>query len=240
MLNQFLDPHTRYARRMARIARWDRPIDGALSRVRAWINMIFVDHAIFRFIYLNHHRVTPKLWRAAQPAPHDIRWFARQGVRTVVYLRGGREHGSWPLEREACQAAGLTLTEFTARSREAPDKETLLRAADFFDRLEYPALIHCKSGADRAGFVAALYLIVHEKRSASEALDQLHWRYGHIRSSKTGVLDSFFERYRDEGEAKGMDFRTWVETVYDPVALQQQARSRFWSSLLVDRILRRE
>jgi protein tyrosine/serine phosphatase len=225
---------------MARIARWDRPIDGVAARIRAWINMIFVDHAIFRFVYLNHHRVTPQLWRAAQPAPHDIRWFARQGVRTVVYLRGGREHGSWPLEREACQAAGLTLTEFTARSREAPDKETLLQAATFFQKLEYPVLIHCKSGADRAGFVAALYLLVHEKRPASEALKQLDWRYGHFRSSKTGVLDRFFESYRDEGEAKGLDFRTWVETVYDPAALQKEARSRFWSSLLVDRILRRE
>ena len=58
-------------------------------------------------------------------------------------------------------------------------------------------ILHCKSGADRAGFVAALYLIVHEGRSVDEALRQLSARYGHFRFSKTGILDAFFERYAE-------------------------------------------
>ena len=88
-------------------------------------------------------------------------------------LRGGREHGSWPLEREACEAAGIKLTEFVVRSRGAPDRETILSAAEFFEKLDYPVLVHCKSGADRAGFMAALFLLVHEKRPLDEAMDQL-------------------------------------------------------------------
>ena len=67
----------------------------------AWLNMIFVDHAIFRLIYLNFHRVTPEFWRSAQPAPHDIRRLAKEGLKTIVNLRGGREYGSWPLDAEA-------------------------------------------------------------------------------------------------------------------------------------------
>jgi protein tyrosine phosphatase (PTP) superfamily phosphohydrolase (DUF442 family) len=230
----------RRSARLARIARWDRPLEGIGDRVRAYVNMIFVDHGIFRLFYLNRHSVDGRLYRAAQPWPHQIRAFQRQGGKSIVYLRGGREHGSWPLELEAAQQAGLEMRDFLARSREAPDREMLLAAPAFFQSLAYPAMVHCKSGADRAGFMAALYVLVHLKRPASEAMQQLSSRYGHFRWSKTGVLDRFFELYRDEAEAKGIPYETWVREHYDPQKLQREFREGFWSNLIVDRILRRE
>jgi len=159
VLKRFLKPEMRYARRMARIERWNQPMDGPWDRVRAWTNMLLVDHGVFRLVYLNKHRVSERLWRSAQPAPHQIARLKAEGVRTVVNLRGGREHGSWQLQKEACERLGLHMEEFVVRSRGAPDRDTILRAKAFFDRLEYPAVLHCKSGADRAGFVAALFLI---------------------------------------------------------------------------------
>ncbi|HEX8166116.1 MAG TPA: sulfur transferase domain-containing protein [Beijerinckiaceae bacterium] len=240
MLNRFLKPELRYARRMARIARWDRPVGGGVARLRAWAHMVLVDHGAFRLFYLNRHRVTPNLWRSAQPAPHQLAWFAGQGVRTVINLRGGREHGSWQLQKEACDRLGLDLVEFVVRSREAPDRDTILEAKAFFAGLKYPAVIHCKSGADRAGFVAALYLVLHEGRTVREALSQLSLRYGHFRFARTGILDAFFERYRVEGEAKGIPFPDWVERIYDPDALMRDFRPSFWSEFVVDRIMRRE
>jgi protein tyrosine/serine phosphatase len=240
VINRFLKPETRYARRMARIARWDQPLDGHAGRARAWVNMLLVDHGVFRLAYLNKHRVSEHLWRSAQPAPHQLARLKAEGVRTVVNLRGGREHGSWQLQKDACDRLGLTLVDFVVRSRGAPDRDTILKAKAFFDALEYPAVLHCKSGADRAGFVAALYLVVHEGRPVAEALRQLSLRFGHFRFAKTGILDAFFERYRIEGEAKGTPFLTWVETVYDPVALEREFRPSFWSDMVVDRIMRRE
>ncbi len=230
----------RYARRMARIARWDRPLVGRLDRIRAWSNMLLADHGIFRLAYLNAHRVTPGLWRAAQPAPTDIAWFARQGVKTIVNLRGGREHGAWPLQREACERHGIALVEFVLRSRGAPDRETILGAGAFFESLQEPALVHCKSGADRAGFFSALYLLIHEKRPLDEAMRQLSLRYGHFRFAKTGILDAFFEAYRREGEAKGIAFLDWVATIYDPARLEREFKTGFFSSLIADRLVRRE
>ncbi|MCG7394625.1 tyrosine-protein phosphatase [Microvirga sp. ACRRW] len=240
MLNRFRKPAIRRARRMARIARWNKPIEGTLGRLRAWANMLLVDHGVFRLIYLNKHRVSERLWRTAQPAPHQIETLAKQGVRTIVNLRGGREHGSWQLQKETCERLGIHLTEFVVRSRGAPDRKTLLKAKEFFEGVEYPAVMHCKSGADRAGFMAALYLIVHEGESVDEAQKQLHMRYGHFRFSKTGILDAFFDMYRREGEAKGMPFLTWLETTYDSKRLEQEFRPGFWSNLLVDRVMRRE
>ncbi|MBM6593826.1 fused DSP-PTPase phosphatase/NAD kinase-like protein [Microvirga pudoricolor] len=240
MINRFLKPETRYARRMARIARWDQPIQGGLGRLRAWTNMLLVDHGVFRLAYLNKHRVSERLWRSAQPAPYQIARLKAEGVRTIVNLRGGREHGSWQLQKEICERLGIHLTEFIVRSRGAPDRDTILSAVAFFDRLEYPAVLHCKSGADRAGFVAALYLIVHEGKPVAEALRQLSVRFGHFRFSKTGILDAFFDRYRAEGEAKGIPFLAWVETIYDPEALERDFKPGFWSNVLVDRVMRRE
>ena len=241
VFKRHLTSEIRDARRMARIALFERPIAGPVSRVRAWANMLLVDHGVFRLAYLNRHRVGQgKIWRSAQPTPHQLAWFKRQGVRTVISLRGGREHGSWPLQREACERQGLTLVEFVLRSREAPSRETILAARDFFAGIAYPAMMHCKSGADRAGLAAALYLILHENRPVAEAMGQLSARYGHFRFAKTGILDAFFALYLREGEAKGLDFLTWVETEYDPEALKRGFRAGFWSDLVVDRLIRRE
>ncbi|HEV7258179.1 MAG TPA: sulfur transferase domain-containing protein [Bosea sp. (in: a-proteobacteria)] len=225
---------------MARIARWDRPIESRGQRLRAWANMLLVDHGIFRLAYLNAHKVTPRLWRAAQPAPGQIAWFARQGVKTIVNLRGGREHGAWPLQREACERHGIELVEFVLRSRGAPERETILAAQDFFASLKEPALVHCKSGADRAGFFAALYLLIHEGRPLAEAMRQLSLRYGHFRFAKTGILDAFFETYRVEGEAKGIAFLDWARDIYDPARLEAEFKPGFFSSLLADWLIRRE
>jgi hypothetical protein len=37
-----------------------------------------------------------------------------------------------------------------------------------------------------------------------------------------------------------MGFLDWVETVYDPDALEREFRPRFWSELVADRLMRRE
>ena len=239
-LPSFSRQDLRSERRLARIARWDRPITGFWQRIYAWTNMILSDHGIFRLFYLNVHQVTPQFWRAAQPAPHDIKRLARQGLKTIINLRGGREFGSWPLEKEAAGQNGIKILDFTLRSRGAPEREAMLKARAFFADLDTPALIHCKSGADRAGFMATLYLLLHENRPLDEALQHLSPRYGHFKWSKTGILDTFFELYRRDGLDKGLTFEDWVANHYDPEALQRDFHAGFWSTLLVDRLLRRE
>jgi protein tyrosine/serine phosphatase len=200
--------------------------------------MIFADHGAFRLVYLNHHQVSHKLWRCAQPAPQQIAAFAAAGVKTVVNLRGGRGHGAWPLEREACERHGIALVRFVVRSTDAPDRETILKAKEFFASIAYPAVAHCKSGANRAGFFAALYVLL-EGGTAAEAMEQLSLRYGHNRYARAGILDAFLERYRDEGEAKGIPFLEWVERHYDPEALARDFKPPFPPDFLMTRLLRR-
>ncbi len=206
----------------------------------SYADMLLVDHGIFRLAYLNSHRMSDKAWRSAQPAPYQLRGFAKAGVRTVVNLRGIRDCGSFWLEQRACQKYGMKLVNFQIRSRAAPSKDELWGAKRLFEEIEYPVLMHCKSGADRAGLISVLYRHLHEGVPMEEAKKELSIRYGHIRQAHTGILDEFFERYIAYNAASPMPFFQWVDTVYDPDELRRTFRSNGWANRIVDSVLRRE
>jgi protein tyrosine/serine phosphatase len=219
------------APRLSRKERWD-----------AWLNLLFVDFSIIRAAFWNLHEIVPGVWRAAQPMPHHLRWAKRHGIKTIVNLRGRRDNcGSYIMEREACREVGLTLVDFPIRSRQPLERPTLLAALELFDKLEYPILIHCKSGADRAGFMSTLYMYLKGGQTLRQAMKkQLSLRYGHLKQAKTGVIDYFFERYLADNEKSPISLRDWVSTVYDRAALQKDFRQSWVAGLVIDYILRRE
>ena len=211
-----------------------------LGPAASYLDMLLVDHGIFRMAYANIHRISDRAWRSAQPAPHHIDRFARQGIRTIVNLRGERQCGSYWLEQEACARHGLKLVNFQIRSRAAPTRKELAGARRLFQEIEYPMLMHCKSGADRVGLMSVLYRHFKEGAPIEDARKELSLRYGHVRQADTGVLDRFFERYLEDNKRRPMPFLEWVETVYDPDALKREFRSAGWARRLVDEILKRE
>ena len=142
----------------------------------AYAELMLSDHGLFRLAYLNRHKLAPDMWRSAQPAPRDIRRFAKDGVRTIVNLRGPRDCSSYALEQEACRRHGIHLENFQVRSRAAPTVDEIKGAAALFQRLEYPALMHCKSGADRAGLMSTLFMHFREGLPIAEAKEQLSLR----------------------------------------------------------------
>ncbi|MBS0551373.1 MAG: tyrosine-protein phosphatase, partial [Proteobacteria bacterium] len=125
-------------------------------------------------------------------------------------------------------------------SRNAPRVQEIKALGALFEQIEYPALMHCKSGADRAGLGAALYRILHLGHPVADAAAELNWRYGHFKKARTGVLDFFFASYLAETASDPVDFLTWLETRYDADALHAKFRAEGWSSLLVDKVLHRE
>ena len=150
------------------------------------------------------------------------------------------EKGSYLLEREACRKAGIELVDFKLSSRELPTRDEILALDAIFARLPRPFLMHCKSGADRAGFAAALYLMLQKGLSAEEAQQQLSWRFLHVRGASTGVLHFLLERFAADTAREPMSFREWIASRYDPAALMAAYRSGGAADLLVDRVLRRE
>lgn len=204
------------------------------------IDMLLFDHGLLRLAWRNEHEVAEGVRRSGQPDPATIRRLAAEGVRAIVNLRGATEWGSYLLEREACAAAGIELVDFKLNSRALPSREEIVALDALFRRLPRPFLMHCKSGADRAGFAAALYLLLEGEVPVAEAKRQLSWRYLHLRGAATGVLHFLLDRYAADSAETPMDFRTWVETRYDRDALMRDYRADPAASFLVDKVLRRE
>ncbi|WP_395672281.1 fused DSP-PTPase phosphatase/NAD kinase-like protein [Phenylobacterium sp.] len=211
------------------------------GRLRAYADYLWKDHAYLRLGFSNAHWISDELVRTNQPWPHQLAAWKARGVKTVINLRGGFDASFHALEKDACERLGLTMVDFTITSREVPSVARVLGAKQLFETIAYPALMHCKSGADRAGIMSVLYMHFRKGKTIREAMDQLHLRYLHVRQGKTGVLDYTFERYLEEGEPAGLSFLDWVQSpMYDPPGMKAKFRAGMWGGLLTEKILRRE
>ena len=221
-------------------ARTDARAPASVKRALDYFDLFFMDHHVFRSIYLNLHEIAPGVWRSAQPSPRQIALFARRGIKTIVNLRGERDCGSYRLQVEACRRHGIKLVNFQLRSRQAPPVEVFHEARKLFNELEYPILFHCKSGADRAGLMSTFFMYMKGDKSIAEAVKQLSLKFGHFKQSETGVLDYLFERYMADNDAEPMTFFEWLETRYDPAEIKRNFRSQGWANVIVNRALQRE
>ena len=210
------------------------------GRRRAQHDLMWVDHGFLRVMFQNFHWISPEMARANQPSPEHIRRYAAMGIRTIVNLRGKNDSGQYHLEREACAAEGLTLVDFPVRSRDVPHKDQIWRAKEIIETIEYPALMHCKSGADRAGLMAVLYKHFRLRMPIAEAMEQLSLKYLHVRQGKTGMIDFFFDAYLADNAIAPIPFEQWVAEKYDYATLRGTFMGQWWANILVDKILRRE
>lgn len=213
----------------------------AAGRRRAYLDFLWNDHAYLRLGFQNAHWISDELVRTNQPWPHQLAAWKGRGVRTVINLRGGFDAGFHALEKDACERLGLTMVNFTLTSRDAPSAAQVRAAKELFETMAYPALLHCKSGADRAGMMSALYLHLRQGRPIAEAMGQLHPRYLHLRSGRTGILDYALERYLTDAAPAGLSYLEWVESpAYDPAEIKATYAARRMGSTLAETVLARE
>jgi len=211
------------------------------GRIRAWFDMHLVDHGAIRAIYNNFYDLGGGMYRSSQPSPAQLAKYQKTlGLRTVINLRGPHGYGSYALEKEACAALGIALHDIKLYSRTPPEIEEVHAMDELFKQIEYPALLHCKSGADRAGIGAALYRILHLGHKVEDAMSELGWKYGHFKRARTGVLDFFLATYVARNQRSPIGFLEWVDTEYSRLEAQTRFREEGWASLIVDKVLHRE
>lgn len=211
------------------------------GRRRAQHDLVWTDHGFLRVAFSNFHWIEEgQMARANQPSPEAIARYAAMGFRTILNLRGKADTGYYLLEKEACEASGIALVDHRMHSREPPSREQIRRAKEIFESIQYPALMHCKSGADRAGAMAVLYAHFKMGRPIPEAMEQLSLKYLHVKQGKTGMIDYFFQTYVDETRESGKPFMQWVEEDYDKPKVKSSFMGSWWANVLVDRVLRRE
>jgi glycosyltransferase involved in cell wall biosynthesis len=211
------------------------------DRFKDWQNLLLTDHGILRLIYKNRFRLPGGLFRSNQPSPNDVVYMVkRYGVRTVVNLRGENSQQGWfRLEVHACSNAGLERQDAVVYSRgllETPEIENLQR---LIQTIELPALVHCKSGADRAGFFSVLYRHYRLGEPIERALAELSPKFGHFPHGPTGVLDHFFRTYLKSRQNRE-SLTVWLRNSYNRSALQTSFHPSRFHTWLTDRLLRRE
>ncbi len=210
------------------------------GRKKARADLMWGDHGFLRVWFQNKRWLSGEMVCTNQPSPEQIADWAAQGIVTIINLRGGLQSGFHALEREACARHGIELVNHTIRSRGTQSKEVIFGARDLFKRIKYPALMHCKSGADRAGFMAALYMHFAMEQPIEQAMKQLSFKTLHIKAGKTGILDFFFQTYVDFAAHTPISFSNWLENEYDPEQVRADFMENWLGNILVEKVLRRE
>ncbi|MEM6482138.1 MAG: tyrosine-protein phosphatase [Pseudomonadota bacterium] len=190
------------------------------NRRRAHIYNMWFDHAALRVFWTNFFEVAPGVFRSNQPTHRRFERLKARGFRTVLNLRGRSDAAHFLTEEESCAQLGLELVNVNMLARHAPAGQDVLAMIDAFRTIERPFVMHCKSGADRAGFASAVYLMVIEGRSILEARKMLSPKYLHFRFTTTGVLDHILDLYEARNAREPIGFEDWVQKEYDAVAVQ--------------------
>ncbi len=217
-----------------KIHRWERNLhhsfgtditDPRERRKSRWHYRLF-DHGFLRTFWTNFDQVADGVYRSNQPDHRRLEKARDLGVKAVLNLRGPSKHAHYLFERESCAALGLTLVDIHFDARKAPPRDNLLELFDVFDKIERPFLLHCKSGADRAGLASALYLLDQTGADLGDVRDHLSFKYLHLRGSQTGVLDQVLDDYAVSNAATPIGIRDWITTQYDPATTSANFAAR--------------
>ena len=195
---------------------------------RFWAHVHFqlMDHAFLRIFWNNFHKVSDGVYRANQPSPSHLKSYKKRGIRSVLSLRGRANQSYALFEEDYCKKLDLNLAYTPISSSSAPEPEILINIIDVMRELPKPFVLHCKSGADRAGLVSALYLIAEKEQSVQEAKRQLSFKYLHLDFTKTGILDYIFGVFSERLEIGNINFLDWLKKEYNAEILNSSYKSR--------------
>ena len=208
----------RAARKAARRVEIGQNMTDPMARRRAHWHVFWADHAVLRTFWTNFDQVAPGVFRSNHPGHRRLAAYKARGIKAVLNLRGTPQRAHHLFEVESCEALGLELVSVSLHARKPADRDDMLALFDAFDRISRPFVMHCKSGADRAGLASALYLL-DQGASLDEARRQLSVRYLHLKFTKTGVQDHMLGLYEKRLEQGPISIRDWVADEYDPDVL---------------------
>ncbi|GAB5445712.1 tyrosine-protein phosphatase [Gymnodinialimonas sp.] len=188
------------------------------SALRHWFLYWFKDHGALRALWTNFHKLDADVWRQNHPSPARLARLKAKGAASVLTLRGSTSVPSL-LEAQACADLGLEFRALEMRAVILPRREALLGLLDAIREMPKPMVIHCKSGSDRTGLAATIYLHVFKGVPLDEARKQLGLRYIHNPFGRASIVNLLLDAYAQAHASTGIGFEEWVRDHYDQVGL---------------------
>jgi len=120
---------------------------------------------------VNFAKISPELWRGAQPTDEGFRNLERAGVKTILSLRA--HHDDLPL-------LGGTKLKYLRIPMHAwdPEEAQLVLLLNVFERMfkdpdSRPVFVHCEEGRDRTGYSVAAYRMVFDGWTPDDAIHEM-------------------------------------------------------------------
>ena len=193
--------------------------DPVERRKSVWHYNMF-DHAFLRAVWTNYYPVSKDVWRSNQPTHKRFMKYRDMGIRSVINLRGVDLQCHYLFEKESCDMLGIELHSTVLWARSAANRENIVAVIDLMRTVKKPMMFHCKSGADRAGFCAAMYQMIFDGVPVQKAREQLSLKFIHLKWGKTGVQDYILDVFEARQAKSDIDFETWIRTEYDNDVIQ--------------------
>lgn len=116
----------------------------------------------------NFARVSPTLYRGAQPTAEGFAELKKMGVKTVVSLR------SFTSDRGKLEGTGLRYVRIPCLAWCPEDEDVVRFLKVVTDPANQPVFVHCQHGADRTGYAVAAYRVVEQGWAMADAMRELH------------------------------------------------------------------
>lgn len=128
----------------------------------------------------NFGRVTPALYRGAQPTAEGFPALKKLGVKIVINFRD--ERGKIESERRAVESLGMRYVSIPIGASHDPNSE---QVAEFLEVVranpQRKIFVHCHLGADRSGVMVAVYRMAAENWTPEQALTEMRaYHYHHF------------------------------------------------------------
>ncbi len=125
----------------------------------------------------NFHVVAPGVWRSGATNKRTIKRMQQHGLKTIVNFK--RNEFYHRKERRTAQKLGIQYYHYPMDPKAEPNEQVLNEILDVISNpANQPVLIHCQSGKDRTGLIAALYKLKYTD-VAFEAAYQEMLMYGY-------------------------------------------------------------
>ena len=115
----------------------------------------------------NLHKVSPQLYRGAQPTEAGFRELKKMGIKTVINLR------SLHSDRSLLGNTKLGYKHISFKTWHPEDEDVARFLQIMSDPQNLPAFVHCQHGSDRTGTMCAIYRMAVQGWSKEEALSEM-------------------------------------------------------------------